>query len=142
MMSTIPYDILPMCEPDFARMKPKQKQSFVSRFFGARVYEKKEDNTQAICSRNSTPETYSAVPSTSSSYVSLNTKASTSSMRIPMATNRRPRSNTADSSTSIASFVSQNSVDSRNSYRRISSRFPSRERQVSLDDDWTPVHLY
>ena len=141
-MSAIPYDILPMCELDFAHMKPKQKQSFISRFFGARVCENKEDDTQAIRSRKSAPETYSAVPSASSSYVSLNKKASTSSMRIPMASNRRPRSNTANSSTSIASFVSQSSVDSRNSYRRIPSRSPSRERQVSLDDDWTPVHLY
>ncbi|KAF1978493.1 hypothetical protein BU23DRAFT_651298 [Bimuria novae-zelandiae CBS 107.79] len=136
-MSAIPYDLLPMCEPEFAHMKLKQKQSFITRFFGIRAGNKKEDSVD-------TAREFSSAPSSiNSSYVSLNSKASTGSMRLPASTPpRRPRASTANSSTSIASFVSQSSVHSNASYRRVPSRSPSRERTALLDDGWTPVEEY
>ena len=140
-MSAIPYDLLPMCEPEFALMKPKQKQSFVNRFFSVRA-STKENDTKRFDSRKAVREFSSASSSTNSSYISLNSKASSSSVRLPMITARRPRSNTANSSTSIASFVSQSSTHSSSSYRRIPSRSPSRERETFLEDGWTPVDKY
>lgn len=142
-MSAIPYDLLPSCDPDFSHMKLKQKQSFVDRFFGIRTCDDKKDtNLKALYSHNTSRAFSSATSSTNSSYISLNSKASSSSMRIPMATPRRPRSNTANSSTSVASFVSQSSVHSCASYSSLRSRSPSQERRVVLDDGWTPVEKY
>ncbi|KAJ4349759.1 uncharacterized protein N0V89_008377 [Didymosphaeria variabile] len=146
-MSSIPYDLLPSCDQDFAHLKLKQKQSFVNRFFGIRVCDdKKETNSNAVYSSNAarafSSATTSPATSTNSSYVFLNSKASSSSMCLPMATPRRQRSNTANSSTSVASFVSQSSVHSNDSYQRLRNRSPSRERKALLDDGWAPVEQY
>ncbi|KAK7191235.1 hypothetical protein DPSP01_008306 [Paraphaeosphaeria sporulosa] len=142
-MSSIPYDLLPSCDPDFAHMKLNQKQSFVNRFFGIRACDNKKDTSlAALYSHNTSRAFSSATSSTSSSYISLNPKAPSSSMRIPMATPRRPRSNTANSSTSVASFVSQSSLHSCASYSSLRSRSPSRERRGVIEDGWTPVEEY
>ncbi|KAF2444705.1 hypothetical protein P171DRAFT_431510 [Karstenula rhodostoma CBS 690.94] len=133
-MSSIPYDLLPSCDPSFAYMKLTQKQSFVNRFFGIRARADQKDSTlTALHSRNASRAFSSATPSPNTSYTSLtSTTSSSSSIRIPMAPPRRPRSNTATSSTSVASFVSQSSVR---------SQTPSRER-AALDEGWTPVDEY
>lgn len=141
-MSSIPYDLLPNCDPNFVHLKLKQKQSFINRFFSLRTTDDERDASFAPRYTHSTSRAFSfTTSSTNHSYTSLAPTAS-SSAYIPKATPRRPRANTADSTTSIASFVSQSSAHSSASYTGLRSRSPSRERRVTAEDGWVPVGRY
>ncbi|KAF9740316.1 hypothetical protein PMIN01_02951 [Paraphaeosphaeria minitans] len=121
-MSPIPYDLLPSCDPNFARTQPKQNQSFANRFFGICACEDGNNtNLAALTSRNASRAFSPAPSSVNPSCISLSSKASSSSTPIATAPPRRPRSNTATSSTSVASSVSQRSVRSCAPYSRLPS---------------------
>lgn len=140
-MSDIPYDLLPMRESEFAHMRRfQQNQSFVSRFFGTSTSNKRVDDTSCLSLTNVTKDPPYMSASTFSSHESLGSKMG--SVRITVASSTRPRSNTADSSTSVASFVSQHSTHGNALYRREQSRSSSHEASALLDDGWKHVNLY